>query len=64
MGTVDSVSRKYVPLYVAEFEFRYDNRLNEDIFGAAIKGCSVDFSVGYCILGCNYFLCPVCRIFL
>ena len=25
--------------YVAEFQFRYNNRMNEDIFGTAIKGC-------------------------
>ena len=28
-----------LPLYVAEFEFRYNNRMNKDIFGAAIAGC-------------------------
>jgi transposase-like protein len=39
MGSFHEVSRKYLPLYVAEFEFRYNNRLNEDIFGAAIRGC-------------------------
>jgi hypothetical protein len=33
------VSRKYMPLYVAEFQFRYNNRENADIFGAAIGGC-------------------------
>ena len=33
------VSNKYLPLYVAEFEFRYNNRMNKDIFGAAIAGC-------------------------
>jgi len=30
------VSRKYLPLYVAEFQFRYDNGENADIFGTAI----------------------------
>ena len=30
---------KNVPLYVAEFQFRYNNRLNADIFGAAIGEC-------------------------
>jgi IS1 family transposase/transposase-like protein len=39
MGSFHKVSRKYLPLYVAEFEFRYNNRLNPDIFGAAISGC-------------------------
>jgi hypothetical protein len=33
------VSKKYLPLYVAEFQFRYNNRFNEDIFGTAIEGC-------------------------
>jgi len=31
--------RHYLPLYVAEFEFRYNNRDNVDIFGTAIAGC-------------------------
>jgi IS1 family transposase len=39
VGTYHKVSRKYLPLYVAEFQFRYNNRENADIFGAAIRGC-------------------------
>jgi len=39
IGTFHKVSPKYLPLYVAEFCFRYNNRENEDIFGAAVKGC-------------------------
>lgn len=39
IGTFHKVSKKYLPLYVAEFQFRYNNRLNPDIFGTAIKGC-------------------------
>lgn len=39
MGSFHKVSRKYLPLYVAEFEFRYNNRGNPDIFGAAIARC-------------------------
>ncbi len=35
----DKVSAKYLPLYVAEFQFRYNNRMNVDIFGTAIGGC-------------------------
>jgi hypothetical protein len=27
------------PLYIAEFQFRYNNRFNDDIFGTAIEGC-------------------------
>jgi transposase-like protein len=39
VGTFHKMSRKYMPLYVAEFQFRYNNRDNADIFGMAIKGC-------------------------
>ncbi len=39
VGTYRKVSRKYLPLYVAEFQFRCNNRRNEDIFGEAIRGC-------------------------
>ncbi len=39
MGSYHKVSRKYLPLYIAEFQFRYNNRMNEDIFGEAIRGC-------------------------
>jgi transposase-like protein len=39
MGTFHKMSAKYMPLYVAEFQFRYNNRENPDIFGAAIGGC-------------------------
>lgn len=39
VGTFDEVSKKYLHLYVAEFQFRYNNRENPDIFGAAIKMC-------------------------
>jgi hypothetical protein len=39
VGSFHKVSRKYLPLYVAEFQFRYNNRMNADIFGAAISGC-------------------------
>jgi hypothetical protein len=39
VGTFHKVSAKYLPLYVAEFEFRYNNRQNADIFGTAISGC-------------------------
>jgi ISXO2-like transposase domain len=39
MGSYHRVSAKYLPLYVAEFSFRYNNRLNNDIFGATIRAC-------------------------
>jgi transposase-like protein len=39
VGSYHKVSRKYLPLYVAEFQFRYNNRHNADIFGAAIAAC-------------------------
>jgi hypothetical protein len=37
-GTFHKV-KKYLHLYVAEFQFRYNNRFNDDIFGTAIEGC-------------------------
>ncbi len=39
IGTFHTMSKKYLPLYVAEFQFRYTNRGNADIFGTAINGC-------------------------
>jgi transposase-like protein len=39
VGTFHNVSKKYLPLYVAEFEWRYNNRNNPDIFGAAVGRC-------------------------
>jgi ISXO2-like transposase domain len=37
VGTFHNVSKKYLHLYVAEFQFRYNNRFNDDIFGTAIE---------------------------
>jgi transposase-like protein len=39
VGTFHKVSAKYLPLYVGEFQFRYNNRENVDIFDAAIARC-------------------------
>jgi transposase-like protein len=39
LGTYHNVSRKYLPLYLNEFVFRYNNRDNRDIFGAAVASC-------------------------
>jgi hypothetical protein len=39
VGTFHKMSAKYMPLYVAEFQFRYNNRFNADMFGTAISGC-------------------------
>ena len=36
LGTYHSISRKYLPLYLNEFVFRFNNRSTEDIFGRAI----------------------------
>jgi hypothetical protein len=36
--TFHKTSAKYMPLCVAEFQFRYNNRFNPDIFGTAIYG--------------------------
>jgi transposase-like protein len=39
IGTYHHVSKKYLPLYLAELQFRFNNRNNDDIFGEAIGGC-------------------------
>jgi transposase-like protein len=39
VGTYHNVSKKYLPLYLNEFQFRQNNRKNPDIFGEAIGGC-------------------------
>jgi transposase-like protein len=39
IGTYHNVSKKYLPLYLAEFSFRFNNRNEADIFGKAIAGC-------------------------
>ncbi len=39
MGSYHKVSKKYLPLYLAEFQFRFNNRNEADIFGKAIAGC-------------------------
>jgi transposase-like protein len=39
IGTYHNVSKKYLPLYLAEFQFRFNNRREADIFGKAIAGC-------------------------
>lgn len=38
VGSFHKVSAKYLPLYIAEAQFRYNNRKNPDIFGTAIAG--------------------------
>ena len=39
VGTFHKVSKKYMRFYVAEFQFRYNNRGNADIFGKAVANC-------------------------
>jgi transposase-like protein len=39
VGSYHKVSAKYMPLYIAECQFKYNNRFNGDIFGVAIAGC-------------------------
>jgi hypothetical protein len=38
LGTFNKVSAKYSPLYAAEFQSRYNDHTNPEIFGAAIAG--------------------------
>ena len=39
VGNFHHVSKKYLPLYLNEFTFRFNNRDNPDIFDAIIAGC-------------------------
>jgi hypothetical protein len=39
MGNYHKVSAKYLPLYLNEFTFRFNNRSNADIFDDIIAGC-------------------------
>jgi transposase-like protein len=39
IGTYHNVSRDYLPMYLAEFQFRHNNRNNPDIFKAILAGC-------------------------
>lgn len=39
VGTYHKVSKDYLPLYLAEFSFRHNNRKNPDIFNAIVAGC-------------------------
>lgn len=39
IGTYHKVSKAYLPLYLAEFSFRHNNREEADLFGAVVAGC-------------------------
>jgi hypothetical protein len=39
LGTSRKMSAEYMPPYVVEFQFRYNNRENADILETAIAGC-------------------------
>jgi transposase-like protein len=39
MGSFHHVSKAYLPLYLAEFTFRHNNRGNSDIFGELLSHC-------------------------
>jgi transposase-like protein len=39
VGTYHNVSKKYLPLYLNEFQWRFNNPKNPDIFMTAIAGC-------------------------
>jgi ISXO2 transposase-like protein/transposase-like zinc ribbon protein len=39
VGTFHKVSAPYLPLYLAEFSFRFNNRKNPDIFGELLSRC-------------------------
>ena len=39
VGTFHQVSKEYLPLYLAEFSYRHNNRKNADMFTHVIAGC-------------------------
>ncbi|MGA3230388.1 MAG: transposase [Candidatus Binatus sp.] len=39
IGTYHNLSKKYLPLYLAEFQYRFNNRKNPNIFFDVIAGC-------------------------
>ncbi len=39
IGTYHNVSKAYLPLYLAEFSFRHNNRKNGDIFTTVVASC-------------------------
>jgi transposase-like protein len=39
MGTFHNVSKAYLPLYLAEFSYRHNNRENPNIFADVVAGC-------------------------
>jgi hypothetical protein len=39
MGSYHHVSKDYLPLYLNEFSFRYNNRENPDMFGDMVTTC-------------------------
>jgi transposase-like protein len=39
VGTYHNVSKKYLPLYLAEFQYRFNNRKNPNVFFDVVAGC-------------------------
>ena len=39
IGTYHKMSKDYMPLYLAEFSYRHNNRNNPDVFNEVIAGC-------------------------
>jgi transposase-like protein len=39
IGSYHNVSKEYLPLYLNEFSFRFNNRKNPDIFDDILRGC-------------------------
>jgi transposase-like protein len=39
IGTYHNVSKKYLPLYLNEFQWRFNHRKDRDIFLTALRGC-------------------------
>jgi len=40
MGTYHNVSKKYLPFYLNEFSFRFNNRNNDEMFANLVTTCA------------------------
>jgi hypothetical protein len=45
VGSFHKVSAKYMPLYVAECQFRYNHRQSADIFSSAIEEAEINCTI-------------------
>ena len=62
VGSFHKVSAKYLPLYVAEFQFRYNNRLNADILAQRLVSFRRDIAtrpINSVVVRVSFFRCVI-----